>query len=186
MKKIIIGMMMFVTALSVQASNFKWSAANIYDGTGSTETIAKYTGTAYLFVATTISQADLFAAYAADSTYDYAAQSVANLAVNNGSIAATQVSFGDGGNKYDLYFAIFESDAVYFSSIKSQVTANTTDTPTTLAFGTQNNNSTTFSSLAPAGEGFQGAGHWSAVPEPTSGLLMLVGLAGLALRRKRA
>ena len=31
-----------------------------------------------------------------------------------------------------------------------------------------------------------GASQWSTVPEPTSGLLMLVGLAGLALRRKRA
>ena len=30
------------------------------------------------------------------------------------------------------------------------------------------------------------AGDWSAVPEPTSGLLMLLGVAGLALRRKRA
>lgn len=29
-------------------------------------------------------------------------------------------------------------------------------------------------------------GGWSPVPEPTSGLLMLVGLAGLALKRKRA
>ena len=27
---------------------------------------------------------------------------------------------------------------------------------------------------------------WTAVPEPTSGLLMLIGLAGLALKRKRA
>jgi len=27
---------------------------------------------------------------------------------------------------------------------------------------------------------------WTDVPEPTSGLLMLVGLAGLALRRRRA
>ena len=31
-----------------------------------------------------------------------------------------------------------------------------------------------------------GAAGWQAVPEPTSGLLMLVGLAGLALRHKRA
>ena len=33
-----------------------------------------------------------------------------------------------------------------------------------------------------------GAGAWASasVPEPTSGLLMLVGLAGLALRRRRA
>ena len=29
-------------------------------------------------------------------------------------------------------------------------------------------------------------GKWSAVPEPTSGLLMLLGMAGLALRRRRA
>ena len=29
------------------------------------------------------------------------------------------------------------------------------------------------------------AGSWSAVPEPTSGLLMLLGMAGLALRRRR-
>ena len=33
---------------------------------------------------------------------------------------------------------------------------------------------------------FATSGNFTAVPEPTSGLLMLVGLAGLALRRKRA
>lgn len=31
-----------------------------------------------------------------------------------------------------------------------------------------------------------GVANWQAVPEPTSGLLMLLGMAGLALRRKRA
>ena len=30
------------------------------------------------------------------------------------------------------------------------------------------------------------AGSWTAVPEPTSGLLLLLGVAGLALKRKRA
>ena len=33
---------------------------------------------------------------------------------------------------------------------------------------------------------FTSTGSWSAVPEPTSGLLMLLGMAGLALRRRRA
>ena len=32
----------------------------------------------------------------------------------------------------------------------------------------------------------QNAGNWAAVPEPTSGLLLLLGMAGLALKRKRA
>ena len=31
-----------------------------------------------------------------------------------------------------------------------------------------------------------GGGSWAPVPEPTSGLLMLIGMAGLALKRKRA
>ncbi|MBR4616199.1 MAG: PEP-CTERM sorting domain-containing protein [Kiritimatiellae bacterium] len=32
----------------------------------------------------------------------------------------------------------------------------------------------------------QNASNWAAVPEPTSGLLLLLGMAGLALKRKRA
>ena len=31
-----------------------------------------------------------------------------------------------------------------------------------------------------------GSGSWNMIPEPTSGLLMLIGMAGLALKRKRA
>ena len=34
--------------------------------------------------------------------------------------------------------------------------------------------------------GYAGGAWYTAVPEPTSGLLMLLGMAGLALKRKRA
>ena len=33
---------------------------------------------------------------------------------------------------------------------------------------------------------YASSGNFTAVPEPTSGLLMLLGMTGLALRRKRA
>ena len=68
-------------------------------------------------------------------------------------------------------------DGIYDYS-DATMTAEIRGTVTTLSTG-----STSFSSDAPASwtvSGIQG------VPEPTSGLLMLVGLAGLALRRKRA
>ena len=44
----------------------------------------------------------------------------------------------------------------------------------------------TFSNLAVNNYGGSAISGWTAVPEPTSGLLLLLGVAGLALKRKRA
>ena len=190
MKKIMIAVAVIAMATASQAANWKWGISNVFDGTGSTETTAKVTGTAYLFDAAVLTQSALYDALANGG--DIATlSSVTSRSFENGFIsvndAASQFTYGEGGTKYSFYAVIVDGDQAYFSNIK-EVTANTTTTAASVSLGTQNNNSTTFSSLAPAGEGFQGAGHWSstAVPEPTSGLLMLVGLAGLALRRRRA
>ena len=75
------------------------------------------------------------------------------------------------GNDYDFYFVITSGDKQFTSATKS-VGA--------LDAQTANIN---FGNMASA---TQNASNWAAVPEPTSGLLMLLGMAGLALKRKRA
>ena len=77
-----------------------------------------------------------------------------------------------GGNSYDFYFVIEDAGKVFTSATKVGVSAQAT-AAATIGFG----------SMATA---TQNASNWAAVPEPTSGLLMLLGMAGLALRRKRA
>ena len=192
MKKLMVMVAIACSAVvaSAATANWKTSASNIYNGTGSSDTTAKYTGTAYLFDAGVTSQAALYALIAAgteitSSTAGY----IETLNVANGGITATSFSYGEQSvssselSEYTYYFAIIDSDKVYFSTEKA-VSANATATAKTVGFGNQ----ATGSQSLPAGSGFQGAGAWSttAVPEPTSGLLMLVGLAGLALRRRRA
>lgn len=76
------------------------------------------------------------------------------------------------GNNYDFYFVIEDNGKTFTSAAKTGVTAQATAT-TLINFG--NMQSAT-----------QNASNWAAVPEPTSGLLMLLGMAGLALKRKRA
>ena len=76
-----------------------------------------------------------------------------------------------GGNNYNFFFVVEDGDYTFTSSEKQNVAAYATQTQT-VAFG--NMTSAT-----------QNASNWAAVPEPTSGLLLLLGVAGLALRRKQ-
>ena len=200
MKKIIMAVAIVCATVAAQAATASWrmSASNIYSGNATD----KYSGTAYIFDNSVMNQAALFALFDAGTTSfgSTTAGFVATATVGTGVIAAntSQFNYGDqstdaGKNNYSFYFAIVKDDAIYLSNILSK-DANGTATPVTLAMGTQANGTSTFSNQA-AGEGFQGAGHWSThassgggepVPEPTSGLLMLIGAAALALKRKVA
>ena len=164
-------------------ANWKYSAANIYNGGG--DSAAKYSGKAYIFDATTTSQDSLFGAFLKDYlNFDVKKQSgyLAGGTVGSGVIKAGNNQFSafeQGSGTHDFFFVLIDSDKIYLSATKTAA-AGSTDTAMSIAFGNQGDKSK-LSAL-----GYQGTGTWSVVPEPTSGLMILLGLAGFALRRKQA
>ena len=158
MKKLLILAAAIVAGVAANAATFKWSAANIYDHTGA----AKWSGDVTLYAY--LSTADSSTAIAVSTVTASSAGAVAATTFSNDSLA--------GGNNYNFFFVVEDGDYTFTSSEKQNVAAYATQTQT-VAFG--NMTSAT-----------QNASNWAAVPEPTSGLLMLLGMAGLALRRKRA
>ena len=187
MKKIMIALAIAAFAVVSQGAYVKWSASNVFAG----NTTDRYSGTAYLFDSSVTSQQALFdafaAAVAADTTFDIASMAIDSQTVSaNGAITSKTSTYGNAVTSYQFYFAIVDGDNMYLSNLKNVTTSGSETTATAVGFGSQNSSSAgTFSSVA-AAEGFQGAGYWSAAPEPTSGLLLLLGMAGLALRRKQA
>ena len=89
---------------------------------------------------------------------------------------------------YTSFFVLFDSDAPAAGSSKyavvsgaANLTKQVVPTAAAVTFASGNVSST----LSNASN-WKSYGASSDVPEPTSGLLMLLGMAGLALRRKRA
>ena len=80
------------------------------------------------------------------------------------------------GNVVDNDLLVADTDyQFYFTSTDAAGNTYQSEIVTATALGTGFGSAT-----------FEGNGTWTAAPEPTSGLLMLLGMAGLALRRKRA
>ena len=166
MKKLMLALAVTVLAVAANAASFKWTAANVYDSTGT----AKYTGTAEIYAYTTDASAAIKVAdaFVLDGVFKSDAAGTANGYTANWDDAVV-------GTKYNFYMVLVDGGKVFNSSDVKVVSGTALDTgSTSVAFGTM----ASFT---------QNAANWAtaAVPEPTSGLLMLVGLAGLALRRKQ-
>lgn len=179
MKKVIIAAAIVCAAVCSQAAASSWKVmgGNMYLGNGTD----KYTGTAYVFSVAIIAQSDLFDAFAS-GPYDFAGNAAGTIGFSNAAVSTTANAFeyGTVGTDYGMYFVVVNGDDIYFSTILSNKSALNPPNQQSLSFGSQ------AGSKIAAQDGFQGAGAWSAVPEPTSGLLLLLGMAGLALKRKRA
>ena len=188
MKKIMVMLAAVAMAVGVQAASWSWSSAGTAAVTpGGTEVLGG--ATIYLFLgyeSSTIAnnaKKDLLASLREGETISGYSQT-ATLS-NDGTLGATDFTGADG--KQYAFAVILADDAAGNSYALFTANKNATgaDVGTaTLAFSID---STTVKDLATTGTSagwYQTAA--ASVPEPTSGLLMLVGLAGLALRRRRA
>jgi len=187
MKKLIIASIAAAVGLAVNAATVDWQVwvtgatkvANAYDG------YTAYLVNAAAWDAATISAATFsdssivldsatFNAGSGKSTYTY-------KTLNSTDVAAgrpVNISTLGEGSTIDVYYVLLNTNknpGEYYTI--SDTLTGRAETGEEL-FGS--NTSIAQSSLA---TGWTQVG---AVPEPTSGLLMLLGMAGLALRRKRA
>lgn len=179
MKKLLIAAVALAMGIAAQAANVNWSTGALYlpnaDGTWSTTKATDTTAGTWNIALTFFTQSgDPFAAGGATSddsiTALTSALSGSATGFDNDTTYLVNVilTYENGGKKYTK-----EWEDISFTTKKTGgTTANMQNTTT---FSEQLINTS-----APLG--------WTItnVPEPTSGLLMLLGMAGLALRRRRA
>ena len=204
MKKLMLAVCAVAMVAIANAGMVKWTISNVYNG----NTTDLASGQVYLFDNASVSATAIAAALQGAWTdgYGSAEKGAASLkaylnanALGSGgtayTIAGADGTFSSpasvnnsalgltGGTSYTLYGVVFndgvddfsDSTKFYVTNAKTASTkGDAATTTTTFGIGSQLNNS-------------QIPGNWTAVvPEPTSGLLMLLGVASLALKRKRA
>lgn len=168
-------------AAITQAASFDWKTSatgKLYEA-GTTTLLAS--GTAYIFAADATTQQSVLDAFVGGS--DWTTGSIGNKSVASGVIKATNgeaFNYETDGNTYSFYVALIDGDNIFISDSVSA-------TATAVGFETASFNLKNPSQASAFESTIFSAGGWytQSVPEPTSGLLMLLGMAGLALRRRR-
>lgn len=191
MKKMMTAVAAAAFAFAAHAASVNWQSGTIFtaaDKDGTTGTGTDYRAnagarlvTAYLYsltaeeytTALSLSTAELYSQYkdqAPTATKTSTVLGVANISqtgLPDGSAEAPQTVYG-------LVLYVDEASAAAYDGVDAFVKSY-------VGMATwQDTSGSALSNLA------SGQANWTATPEPTSGLLMLLGMAGLALRRKRA
>lgn len=175
MKKILIAFLAMAMAVVANAASVKWTVGNVYVPETSTKAenylVYFVSSSDYSLASATADLRNGNASFL--ETYGQASA----LTGSTGMASATITSEAGNSENWTGYLIILNADnasdatLAYITGETSKATGATGQTAN-LAF-TSN-------------AGTQSTANWYAIPEPTSGLLMIVGLAGLALRRRRA
>ena len=147
-------------------------------------------GTYDLFViglngVTGVDQITAMVAAATDvSSYAFAEGAVANAISKTAATSGKSIAYSGSGTDTYSAFAVLWSDDGKEASFTSTASIQLANDSTSKTFTFANQSTNLANNKFAVGGGGSGGGE--PVPEPTSGLLMLIGAAGLALRRKRA
>ena len=192
MKKLMIAIAAVAIGVVANAASYTWTSTGIYNGAGATSASLAYLpeGTTAYMLFTTYSQTDLLADYVTAKgnkttfidTYLTSSKVVGTGTVNDSGKIGGATGSASVTTDMTAYYVIVMDDKLFISTT---ATAEYSSLPggTDVAFKSTVAPSKALPTDAATGTGAAG---WYAVPEPTSGLLMLLGMAGLALRRKRA
>ena len=185
MKKLIVAAAIVCAAVITQAASVSWTCKEVMNSTG-----AEASGLAFFVNAATLDRADALAlagkgasaiSSALEGFYSYMGSEGTFSVGKSDAVANATLGLKDGQdqNAYLIIFdtaTITDSSKFFVTETKNVLTLTGADDVASIKWGSQL-------------EATTASGVWgsaSSVPEPTSGLLLLLGMAGLALKRKRA
>ena len=176
MKKLMVILSATLMTSVASAASVLWSTSEDFADSAGVAFSDSRNIAAYLFDAASVTQDALF------SSWKGGAADVSGAKVTSTWFDAYQqdvtAEVGSSGSK-SLFWAVVNGDDLFVSSIITKEISQMGGT----GFEWSNESGNVFNGAT----SFGGAGWYTgAVPEPTSGLLLLLGMAGLALKRKRA
>ena len=185
MKKVLITATVSIMACALHAASFVWGNGS-YDYTGPNGEADYTDGKAFLFLGTVTASGSAFdlsgATFVTSGLFDDTNWVYGNVDAENLS-SSDAVTSTDAGQAFTLI--IVDKDVSSLDSFEGNyyLYTGSSDDPGVLPGVTPVYYAQFTDSNSIAQSDWQTMG---AVPEPTSGLLMLLGMAGLALRRRRA